>query len=319
MLNLLIFFVINAGLLAAIKKLETASSLLGNKINPIKKTVQPRCAKNSSDWFSNDYFKKAVKENSPENLEGLAKSGVDIKACKQDGVTALMSLAARSQSPKLVKALIDSGSDINRVDQYGDNALMYAAKNSWPVFNLLLKAHGSVLLGINFQNYSGNTPLHYAAAFSRDKELVEKLIDAGAYIDMPNNAGNTPLMLAAQAALEKDNFKIIKTLLEAGADAKLKNLRAESALGLLLQGNKQSEMPFKDKKLNETAGLLYLAQERKNIAEPDLQQFAPQALKQARAEQTLWHFIITRPVFLSAAFASLLIWVIVVYLNFLKP
>ena len=49
----------------------------------------------------------------------------------------------------------------------------------------------------NARDNSGNTALHYAAAFGY-AEMAQILVDAGADVDAPGRIGNTPLHLASQ-------------------------------------------------------------------------------------------------------------------------
>eukprot|EP01125_Pyxidicula_operculata_P013453 TRINITY_DN4467_c0_g1_i1.p1 TRINITY_DN4467_c0_g1~~TRINITY_DN4467_c0_g1_i1.p1 ORF type:complete len:564 (+),score=136.35 TRINITY_DN4467_c0_g1_i1:56-1747(+) len=77
-------------------------------------------------------------------------------------------------------------------------------------FNILLKKGAQV----NFQNYSGETPLHNASWGGHDK-TVTLLLENGADPNQQNDHGETPLHWAARSGSEK----VIKILLKGGADA----------------------------------------------------------------------------------------------------
>lgn len=64
---------------------------------------------------------------------------------------------------------------------------------------------------------NGSQPIHSAAA-KGTAEHVQMLVDAGADIDVRNDAARTPLHWAADA----ENCEIVELLLDLGADARMK-------------------------------------------------------------------------------------------------
>ncbi len=68
---------------------------------------------------------------------------------------------------------------------------------------------------VNVSDPRGWTPLHSAARYNSNTEILALLLDAGATVNAKDRAGDTPLHWAAA---ENINAKIITTLLEAGAD-----------------------------------------------------------------------------------------------------
>jgi ankyrin repeat protein len=85
-----------------------------------------------------------------------------------------------------------------------------------------------LLLRGAYVNHPGWTALHYAASHSSEAALpmVEGLLAHHAYIDAESPNGTTPLMMAAQFGIEA----VVVSLLEAGADASLRNQQGLSAL-----------------------------------------------------------------------------------------
>lgn len=60
---------------------------------------------------------------------------------------------------------------------------------------------------LNYRNYTGNTPLHWAA-LNTHLDCVKALVDAGADISLKNDAGHDALFLAERAdwsVVEEDN------------------------------------------------------------------------------------------------------------------
>lgn len=66
---------------------------------------------------------------------------------------------------------------------------------------------------VNTQNKDGRSQLH-SATFSRNYDIVECLLDNGAYINMVDKDGRTALH---NAATRSDNLKVVKLLLKHGA------------------------------------------------------------------------------------------------------
>jgi len=118
---------------------------------------------------------------------------------------------------KVFKLLLDTpGVDIEAKSHNGDDALMIASyEGNLPAVQALLAKGAHV-------NRPGWTALHYAAAAGAD-DIVKLLIAHHANLDARSPNKTTPMMMAARGG----HIMIVKTLLDAGADATLKN-----ALGL---------------------------------------------------------------------------------------
>ena len=72
----------------------------------------------------------------------------------------------------------------------------------------------------NVRDRYGNTPLHRAAAYSKNPAVIAALIDAGADRNAENRSSFTPLHLAARY---NENLAVVATLLKAGADPNVRN------------------------------------------------------------------------------------------------
>ena len=82
-------------------------------------------------------------------------------------------------------------------------------------------------------NKPGWTPLHYAA-MNKHMDVIALLLEHHAYIDAESPNGTTPLMMAAQYG----NALTVKMLLEAGADATVRNQQHLSALDFARKGER---------------------------------------------------------------------------------
>lgn len=102
--------------------------------------------------------------------------------------------------------LLDDGYNVNSKDKYGTTALIKACSLSykpWARYIIeTLLTHGAdttIML-------SDNTPLHWAAGFSNDENIIGILYNWGADFTSLTQSGNTPLMIAV---LSHQHIKVI--------------------------------------------------------------------------------------------------------------
>lgn len=160
-----------------------------------------------------DDFFHAAKMNDANEIKSLLNRGLDPNLIEPArGDTGLI-LALRENSMKVFDVLINARDiDIEIKARNGDNALMIASyKGNKAAVDALL-AKGAQI------NRPGWTALHYAAAGGHN-EIVQLLLDKSAYIDAASPNNTTPIMMAARGG----HILTVKLLLEAGADAMLKN------------------------------------------------------------------------------------------------
>ncbi|NMG75483.1 L,D-transpeptidase Cds6 family protein [Aromatoleum diolicum] len=81
--------------------------------------------------------------------------------------------------------------------------------------------------------YTGRTALHHAAQRA-DLATVELLLAAGANPDAADAQGNTPLHLLAMRRRSDSEVAVARSLLDAGADGRLRNARGRSAVAELM-------------------------------------------------------------------------------------
>jgi len=90
---------------------------------------------------------------------------------------------------------------------------------------ILMQQPGFAVEDVNKPEVDGSTPLQWAV-YEGDVAEVERLINAGADVDLANNYGVTPMQLASEVG----NAPILKLLLEAGADADSPTADGQTAL-----------------------------------------------------------------------------------------
>ena len=125
-------------------------------------------------------------------------------------------------NPTKVKELIDAGADVNEPDQGFFLPIVVASSRSTPkglaILKLLINSGADVnkvedALGI------GTTTALITAVTERNIEGVKLLLDAGADPSGPNDSGLTPLHYAANFS---GDYDIVKILLASGADVHAK-------------------------------------------------------------------------------------------------
>lgn len=156
-------------------------------------------------------------------LKLLLQSGAELNARDNAGLTPL-AYAIRNTNTEWVNLLLEEGADVNVQDIRGRTTLMLAAQAQTDP-SALLNAGAEV----NAQDREGRTALMYAVkqrGYIEDEESVISLLDAGATVDARDIYGRTALMYASWYP---DTPEIIDTLLEAGADSRLKDNKGYTA------------------------------------------------------------------------------------------
>jgi len=137
-----------------------------------------------------------------------------------DGAPSPLQMAVIREDLEAIDALLASGANPDRGDASGRTALATAV-NFPEVVARLIEAGASIDIGDDGQI----TPLQLAAR-GGNLEVVTLLIDAGADPNHADRRGSTPLLAAAQ----NQHLDVGLRLLEAGADPNVKNRSDESPL-----------------------------------------------------------------------------------------
>lgn len=175
-----------------------------------------------------DDFFIAVKRDDPATIENLLRRGFDPNTPNPDGQYGLY-LALREPSLRVAQVLLDwPQTRVETRNRADESPLMMAALKGLTDMARRLIARGADV------NKTGWTPLHYAATGGH-QTLIAMLLDANAYIDAESPNGTTPLMMAAQYG----STGSVRQLLEAGADASIKNQLGLSAQDFAFRAQRQ--------------------------------------------------------------------------------
>jgi ankyrin repeat protein len=165
----------------------------------------------------------AIRNGDMEEVNDLLNEGVDVNAKDFKGYSALP-VAAFNNNMEMVRLLLDKGVDVNGKGYKGCTALFEALINNsnFEMAKLLLDKGAD----INARTVDGNSVLIHAVSKNKQK-TAGFLLGRGANPDLRGNSVS-PLTLA----VARYNLKIIKRLLDNGADI---NLRDKEGMTPLLQ------------------------------------------------------------------------------------
>ena len=137
----------------------------------------------------------------------------------------------------LFQILIKNPKLINEKDNKGETLLSYAIERDRnDIFDLILT---SPILDLNYQNKEGNSYLHIAIQFEREK-MIKSLIEKGINLNIQNNDGNSPLHIAHFIG----NKKIINLLNDNNIDFTIKNNNGLIAEQNTQRNKKKSNLDF---------------------------------------------------------------------------
>ena len=165
---------------------------------------------------------QAVAAGDPVAVEALLAKGADPEARARDGVTALI-VAARHGRGAIAERLLAAGAQVDAATDAGRTALMEAAERGDLVLVRLLLKHGAQVNRRTRIRHLQTSALHLACA-SGYEDVVVTLLEAGADVNIQDEAGQTPLMDAAYG-----NPRLVRLLLRYGADPSITNLDGKSA------------------------------------------------------------------------------------------
>ena len=173
-----------------------------------------------------DFF-QAVMRDDDAKVSQLIARGFDANTMGPAGAPGLL-IAIREPSPKVIGVLLKAAGIRAEVRNAKDeSALMLAALAGMrDVCERLIALDADV-------NKPGWTPLHYAATSGHDA-IVRLLLEHYAYIDAESPNQTTPLMMAAMYGSTSG----VKLLLDAGADANLRNAAGLNALDFAQRGQR---------------------------------------------------------------------------------
>jgi ankyrin repeat protein len=144
-------------------------------------------------------------------------SKVESLSTKNSDNNTLLMTAAYWQHLNIVKYLVAEQQDVNATNKHGWSALKFTcfqpSTKSVKIIEYLL-AQGA---HIDACSSDGESILMYSASYVKSNKISECLIDLGANIEQKDKWGNTALVIACKAG----NIKLVKLLIEKGANAKV--------------------------------------------------------------------------------------------------
>ena len=190
--------------------------LLASALFPgLERWLEPLTVEPSSwrQWF------RAIRKDEVEICRVLIQRGFDPNTLEPERFDSGLILAVREGAHQVFRLLLATPEiKLDLRSANGDTALMIACFKGDQAMALALIEQGAEI------NRPGWTALHYAAA-SGSLPLLRALIDHDAYIDAASPNQTTPLMMAARGG----HAPGLQLLLEAGADAQLKNALGQTA------------------------------------------------------------------------------------------
>jgi len=167
-------------------------------------------------------FAKAAKFDDVSLVKSLLSNGVNPNSVDANG-NPMLFLAIKERSTGVIDLLLkDPKIDVDLSNKNGETPLMIASiDGNLPLVKTLVLQNKALLDHISW------TPLHYACAKGHF-EVAQFLIANGATVDSMNLGNTTPLMMAVQSG----NEKLVKLLLDKGADLQLRNAQGLTAIDI---------------------------------------------------------------------------------------
>ncbi len=179
------------------------------------------------------------------NIEGAAiliDSGIDLTARTSHSYNNdYLNLAAKENRFEILKLLIDAGMDVNITNEGGYTPLIHSMGN-YEIFKYLLehKADPNLITKNPSPKYN-ISPITYlgSSCYSRgidaDKfKILKLLLEYGADPGMRGgDKGNTILIYIVSSSVNEYTVEAVKLLLQAGADPNVENNKRETALNIL--------------------------------------------------------------------------------------
>jgi hypothetical protein len=177
----------------------------------------------------------AIKDDSPDQVDGLIRLGANVNARDRDLETPLMH-AAFAGIPQIVERLLSAGAAVNDRDRRGQTSLHNAASGNWDEetthITALLVAADAI---VDSADDDGQTALMLASRGESVSKLKILLVN-GANPNAADNDGQTSLMYAVgQYTDPRHLVERIQLLIEHGADPNTQTKDGLTALDLACQ------------------------------------------------------------------------------------
>ena len=182
---------------------------------------------NKPNWEGKTALSIAAKDNFREIAQILVMNGADVNH-KDNDEQSPIDLAALCGNTGIVEVLLQAGVSVNSESLWNNETpLMIAALEGRTQTVQFLISKGADIM---MQDTNGDRALHFAAKSSY-VDIVTNLIEAGAEVNCTNKELWTPLI---SSCINRGHTEIIKVLLSAGADVRLRSRRCCSALDMAI-------------------------------------------------------------------------------------
>lgn len=161
-------------------------------------------------------FHVAVKRKDAAAVNAFLAAGIDPNVKEPISLAAPLIAASSRGDIEIVRSLLDGRADVNAKDRGGYTPVLRALEKSNLEIADLLLARPEIEL--NAQGASGVTVLMQYVGLNNE-DMVRKVLDRGAQVELQDSDGDTALHRAAQSG----NVKILELLLARGAKPDVKN------------------------------------------------------------------------------------------------
>lgn len=173
---------------------------------------------------------KSIQAFIPTQVEPLLEAGVDVRIQDHKGQDALMIAVKKNNYAKLVPIILAKNPDLTATDIDGNTALLIALECvDYENMERLIEAGASV----NIRNKAGQTPLHFAVQVY-DLKLVNRLISDNLNPREVDQKGNNAIHYMAKSVsadkYEESARGILEVLKSKGVDPDLKNATGDTPL-----------------------------------------------------------------------------------------
>ena len=197
---------------------------------------------NTKDKDENTPLLLCVKRGDAASSMFLIQNGADVNARNRDGLAALY-YARKEKQKEIETALIRANAKEHPAWIFVDGRTIFECASDpktrpgqlTPFIAAIREAGASVNARAKF----GHTPLHAAAKYNENPEVLTLLIKAGADVNAKDKNAQTPLHNAARS---NENPEVLTILIKAGADVNAKDEDGRTPLHHAAQSNKNPEV-----------------------------------------------------------------------------
>lgn len=194
--------------------------------NVVRTFLENKASVNDKDFSGVPVFFYAFLVSQKDEIIALVTDlgKPDFNLADSQGNTILHTLIKQRMPMRFIDFVLMKKPDVNLRDSDGNTPLMLALQKGDTVLVEKLIAAGA---DVNVANEKGATPLNYALLSIKDPALLEKVITRKINVNQQDKNGNTPLMFVLKTSREPT---AVELLLDADADVNIKDNNGDSPL-----------------------------------------------------------------------------------------